>query len=67
LRVLSAAAFVVLGGLVIVIGFLLALATNQRWVARGSIAAGAVVCGIGFAIYDYRGPFGPRPSSRCGR
>jgi hypothetical protein len=66
-RILSAAAFVVLAGVVILAGFLLSTAIKWRWVPHCSVAAAVAVYGVGFAIYDYRGPFGPRPSSRRGK
>jgi hypothetical protein len=30
------------------------------WLARASVAAGVGICGLGFAVYDSRWPFGSR-------
>ena len=47
-------------GLGLLFGFLAALFFGM-WTG---LAVSSLLCGLGFAIYDYRWPFGPRPGRR---
>lgn len=63
--VFAAAGLLVFGGVVVIGGVSWGINAEVQWLARGSIMIGAGICATGFAVYDYRWPFGPKPSSRC--
>ena len=72
IRICSAGACLILGvfvGALALIGILETMDPREdrwilKWLARAAIFVVTGIWGVGFAIYDYRWPFGPRPSAR---
>lgn len=60
-RIIVGGVFLLLGGATTAGGIVWAIVEGpQKWMIRSSIAVGAAVCGLGFAVYDARWPFGPK-------
>lgn len=59
-RIVVGGILLVLGGIITAVGVFLSMApeARQKWMFRASVAGGAAVCGLGFAVYDSRWPFG---------
>lgn len=69
-RIVVAVVMVALGGFIAFIEHIWPTSKSilLDWIGsemiKPRIGLGAAIAGIGYAIYDYRWPFGPRPGSR---
>jgi predicted lipid-binding transport protein (Tim44 family) len=55
---------IVLAGILVALGLLFGLVITLLFGMWSGLAVATLFCGLGFAIYDYVGPFGPRPGRR---
>ena len=55
---------IVLAGIPVALGLFLGVLATLLFGLWEGLGVSSLFCGLGFAIYDYRWPFGPRPGRR---